>query len=777
MKIFLIIWLVIWGFITINAQPPICGNNPEMTPFCKEACIICDIDGFTGRNNSNVTGQAPPGFCTSFVHHMQWIGFVAGTTDLELDITVFNCVRNEGLEIGLYESTDCNTFRRVSECDTDIKENQVRVFVNTVPLVIGQYYYLVMDGSDNDICDYSVKVKKGSTKVLPLENAPQLICSTIVCQNEVFNISTPGLQGATFYNWTIDGVFLNNSTSFTHTLDKPGKYTLCLNASNVCDVAPQSCKTIEVLPVSRSSFEQQICFGECFNYEGNKYCNTGQFDVIFPAVNGCDSIVTLDLVVDDRITAKSKLYLCEGDTLSIGNGSFFTEGIHQTVINNKEGCDVFMTIDLKLIICNIKSTETTTPVLCNAQNTGAIHFKVDSGSPPFIYSCFKIENPSINFNGNIEAINQEININGVDAGNYAITIQDTFGNTRIVNVQVDQPPKLTAINVLSNFNQYQISCYGASDGYIKLLTDGGISPYTYSHVGLSYLNDSVYNLIAGVYTSIVKDKNGCTVEIQSVLKEPDSLKIITEFTPPNCEGLNTGIIKVISTSGGIAPYVISLNGGTSSDKTTYSDLKEGSYIVEIEDNNGCTTNIIDSLIAPEIPDIKPIDSLISISLGDSILLGVISNLTDQTIQWNPDAVLACKNCLVTNAQPVNDTKFIISVTSKDGCNRTVSIEVKVEKQRSFVISNIISPNGDNQNDKLKYFAGNDVAEIKYFAIYDRWGELIFHREGFPNGLKEIDWGATFKEIALNPGVLIWIAKVLYIDDVVINYKGSITIIK
>lgn len=119
-----VVFTILFGYwlgLAFGQQPPICGNNPAMTSLCAQACIICDIDGFTGRNNSSIKGQAPPDFCTSYVHHMQWIGFIAGTSTLTLEVKVSNCARNNGLEIGLYESLDCQTFRRISDCDTDIQ--------------------------------------------------------------------------------------------------------------------------------------------------------------------------------------------------------------------------------------------------------------------------------------------------------------------------------------------------------------------------------------------------------------------------------------------------------------------------------------------------------------------------------------------------------------------------------------------------------------------------------------------------------------------------------
>ena len=129
-------FLTLSAVLALNAQPVPCGTAPEMTSFCDEACIICDINGFTGINDDPAQGQAPPGFCTNFVHHMQWIGFIAGSTNLTLEVTVFNCQINQGLEVGIYQSLNCQSFQLVSNCNTDIPPNTTATFSNTVPLVV-----------------------------------------------------------------------------------------------------------------------------------------------------------------------------------------------------------------------------------------------------------------------------------------------------------------------------------------------------------------------------------------------------------------------------------------------------------------------------------------------------------------------------------------------------------------------------------------------------------------------------------------------------------------
>ena len=150
MRICLLICFVLYPFLLV-AQPEPCTDPPLMTSFCDDACIICDIDGFTGRHNATVVGQAPPGFageCTFVAHNMQWIAFIAGSTNLSVNMSVSNCEQGFGLEFGLYDGNDCQNFRRISNCFGGaagiIGPGGSGTITNNEPLTIGQYYYIVM---------------------------------------------------------------------------------------------------------------------------------------------------------------------------------------------------------------------------------------------------------------------------------------------------------------------------------------------------------------------------------------------------------------------------------------------------------------------------------------------------------------------------------------------------------------------------------------------------------------------------------------------------------
>ncbi|MBK8561783.1 MAG: hypothetical protein IPN76_00125 [Saprospiraceae bacterium] len=104
------------------------ANPATMMPLCANACVVCDINGFTGINNSGTTGEVPPGFCTTTAHNSQWIAFQAASTSLTLYFSVFNCQSGgvgsqTGLEVGIYYSLDCETFQLVSNCDGDFPPN------------------------------------------------------------------------------------------------------------------------------------------------------------------------------------------------------------------------------------------------------------------------------------------------------------------------------------------------------------------------------------------------------------------------------------------------------------------------------------------------------------------------------------------------------------------------------------------------------------------------------------------------------------------------------
>ena len=102
---------------------------------------------------------------------------------------------------------------------------------------------------------------------------------------------------------------------------------------------------------------------------------------------------------------------------------------------------------------------------------------------------------------------------------------------------------------------------------------------------------------------------------------------------------------------------------------------------------------------------------------------------------------------------------------------TVTVKQACEDESDVFIANIFSPNGDGKNDIL-YIEGNGLTNI-YWAIYDRWGNLLF--ESF----KQSDgWDGTRKGNFMESGTYVYYLKATCIKtNSEIKLKGNVTIVK
>lgn len=771
-KLFQILLFIIFFAGIGKSQPLPCGADPKMTSTCEDACIICDIDGFTGINNSTIQGFAPPGFCTGQVHHMQWIAFIAGTTNITIEFSVFNCRGSNGLEVGIYEAEECKNFKLVTECDTDIDENSKRIFKNIVPLTIGQYYYWVMDGSNNDVCDYSIKVLDGSTKVDPLEIPGNFEIPDTICAEDELLLSTPGIIGATIYDWKINDVLVSSKIEYTHKFNNSGIYNICLNARNVCDEAPPACKKVIVRPQPRSTIKREVCFGQCLEYEGFDFCTSGNYDITLKTDKGCDSIVTLELTVKDEIISNKSVNLCDGDTLKIGDYAFNSAGNFTAYILDAAGCKIKVIVEIKIIQCNITGLISSESVTCFRANDGILKLKILNGTPILNYKWAKLESNEEG-QGIITNLEEELIISGLSEGTYVIEITDVLNNVRVFNTFLSQPMVLKINAEIAQYNGFDLLCYGGSNGKINTNVSGGNAGYNYIWNN-GNTTPNISDLKAGIYSLTVTDAKACREVFKYEIKQPDSLIISNKFFDPNCSGETTGRI-INEASGGVFPYLYSLNGSEYSDVFSFDQLSSGYYTLAVKDLNGCITSLDYFLNDIKIPNLIYKDSY-EIELGDLIEFSINSSLEQNKINWIPNTV-ACDSCLITLVLPLNDLTYVANVTSEDGCTRSAFINVKVNKNRSFITSNIISANEDGKNDVPFIYGGNDVASVLLYEIFDRWGSKVFSESNIPKGMSPLKFEGKFNERELASGIYTWTATVLYIDDVVIKYSGSMTILR
>jgi len=754
-----------------------------MTSFCNEACIICDIDGFTGRHDANIVGQAPPGFageCTFVAHNMQWIAFIAGSTQLSVNMAVSNCEQGFGLEFGLYEGIDCQNFRRISNCFGGaagiIGAGQSGTITNSEPLIIGQYYYIVMDGGFGDNCDWTFTVISGSTSVLPIEESGDILGPAIACPNFPLTYAVDAPVGATEFFWTLDGTAVGDSSQTTEIIfPSPGSYNLCVTSANRCDEGSPSCRNILVEIVPPTNLIEIVCEGECFAIADTVVCETGLYNFMLQNQAGCDSIVTLNLIEQPTPVSNLDLFLCTEDTFFIGNLPFVETGSYQEILPSFQDCDSIVNLELQVIICNIQSETEIEPVECFAENTGQIDFMVTEGTPPFMYSWEQLDGFTTG-SGSIDLLGLNTSLPNLLTGTYSITIEDGFGNFNFIVKNVIQPERLTVDLIPIDQNGFGVSCPEATDGSITANVMGGNGGFIYNwNNGAS--TPIIDQLSPGAYTILVTDNTGCTVIESEILDAPIPVEVVADFLGPDCSGPSSGIIDITQTSGGTGVYQYALNGNNSTTELQFTNLSAGSYEVLATDENGCSATTTGTLVAAEIPMIDLGESQ-TINLGTVLEFNPsINNIQIDTFQWTTSTELDCEVCLNPSTLPLNDSFYQLEVVSADGCSRKDSVAVSVIKLREFYVPNAFSPNADGRNDYFTIYGGVEVESIVSLTIFNRWGGIFYEGNNLTPSNELQGWNGRVTGEDAEQGVYVWMARIRFIDGVVIDYGGDISLLR
>jgi hypothetical protein len=136
------------------------------------------------------------------------------------------------------------------------------------------------------------------------------------------------------------------------TLSESGVYTQVLVSEFGCDSTVTI--TLTVLPAQSSSSDAVVCFGETYEFDGAVLAESGTYTAVLSDVNGCDSTVTLHLEVLPVIETSLDVTLCDGSSYTFGDTILTTEGVYTAVLPGIYGCD--STVTLHLIVLPTQST-------------------------------------------------------------------------------------------------------------------------------------------------------------------------------------------------------------------------------------------------------------------------------------------------------------------------------------------------------------------------------------------------------------------------------------
>ncbi|MFN8292427.1 MAG: hypothetical protein U0T72_01810 [Chitinophagales bacterium] len=202
-------------------------------------------------------------------------------------------------------------------------------------------------------------------------------------------------------------------------------------------------------------------------------------------------------------------------------------------------------------------------VLCNGDSTGFVDISVAGGTSPY------------SFNWSNGASTEDI-LN-VPVGTYSVTVTDANACVQVVSQTIGEPALLS-----SSFTSVNILCNGGANGSIDLTVNGGVTPYTYLWSN-GQTTEDISGLLAGLYTVVVTDGNGCTTSNLVNITEAPALTLSVSTVNVLCNG-DSGTAS-LTVSGGTGAYSYAWSNGAST--SSISDVA-GTYSVTVTDGNGCT---------------------------------------------------------------------------------------------------------------------------------------------------------------------------------------------
>ncbi len=189
--------------------------------------------------------------------------------------------------------------------------------------------------------------------------------------------------------------------------------------------------------------------------------------------------------------------------------------------------------------------------------------------------------------------------NGLAGGNYRVVVrnrENCISEPKTVTIGQDVLLEIARVEV-----EHVDRCYGDNTGNIFISANFGTSnaPVDYSvDGGRTYHNslNSFSGLTAGTYQIVIKDKNGCTRELDSnvVIYQPDEFNYesVSPVAVDGCHGDKNGQI-LLSAYGGTSPYTYSIDNGISYETSNrFTGLAAGKYKARCKDANGCLTEIV-----------------------------------------------------------------------------------------------------------------------------------------------------------------------------------------
>jgi len=467
--------------------------------------------------------------------------------------------------------------------------------------------------------------------------------------------------------------------------DESGAYTFQYLTDQGCDSIVII--NLDVLDIPETFVDASVCAGDSYELpDGSVENSAGEYAVTLTSVDGCDSVVVVNLSLISIPDTFVDVSICEGQSHELQDGSTVnTAGEYPVTLVSANGCDSTVVTALQILpnamyeidvsICPGESYTLPDGEIADEEGTYTSELQSSIGCDSTIV---------VNLSLNPE---YEITVNESLCGNNGFTLPDGT----VVFDTGDYEVTLTTANGCDSIITINLSIQNLT----VIESEHAIcSPATYT------LPDGTVVSQSGSFDVTVGDGDCDTLYLIDLTVHPAFSSTIQEFI---CAGETFALPNGIPVT------------------------SSGEYTVPNSTVHGCDSTIIYQITVLPAPiarhsALPPVGSIY-----DEFTQFFNQSLNSDSISWDfgPFGVSTQENPVVNFGGEAGKYPVCLDAWSADGCHDRVCFDYSIIEDFTIFIPNAFSPNEDGIND-LFFIEGTDIDPNKFhLMIFDRWGELVF----------------------------------------------------
>jgi len=511
---------------------------------------------------------------------------------------------------------------------------------------------------------------------------------------------------------------LMNGESFT----EPDTYYLPLISSNGCDSTV--ILNLGNIPNIQDTTILAICEGDSILFDGEYVFDQDLYSAFYTTAMGCDSIVTLDLIIEDILTESMDTIICPSDSIIVGGVIYSDVDVYEIDLTSVSGCDSILTLDISHY-----------PIY---QDT--IYTSICSGDSTIVSDGYYTM-----------------------AGVYDIYLNSVYGcdSNIVLDLTVDTAVLYSTIETI---------CDGDS-----LLLFGDWRYLTGEYIDTSQaLNgcDSISSITLTVLeimrdTSFIEICNGDSVLVHDELVYESGLYSESYSSSNGCDSVSTVTVTLVELFTDTIYEQICFGDSTFFDSWI---TESGVYTNGYTSTSGC-----DSIVTLDLTYYDEIDipDLLDIQLiaDEVFVIDLESNNTNYNYYWSPTSAVDCDTCTTVGIDITEPTEIELEIESEEGCIAYTSFIAYPAEEDVLDIPNIFSPNGDGINDLWSVDLTN-YSDVTLY-IFDRWGNLVTTSVD----KNYVSWDGSYNGSDAIVGVYVYSLSFIDQNNNIIQRYGDITIVR